>query len=116
MISLGCFLMTSTMGAFSILSSLSSCLEHRRLQNAETDPQAEADQNDREREWNAPAPDEELIARLVAEGEDREVGQEQAAGHAELRPRGHQAALVVVRDHSIASSTDPPHSPPTPMP
>jgi hypothetical protein len=32
-------------------------------------------------------------------------------GHDATRPR-----WPWVRDHSIASSTDPPHSPPTPMP
>jgi len=51
-------------------------LEHRRLENAEADPQADTDQNDRQREGNAPAPDGELIARQLAEGEHREIGQE----------------------------------------
>ena len=32
-------------------------------------------------------------------------------GHEATRPR-----WLCVRDHSIASSTEPPHSPPTPMP
>ena len=32
-------------------------------------------------------------------------------GHAERKPR-----FLLVRAHSIASSTEPPHSPPTPMP
>src|SRR5712671_6930872 len=51
-------------------------LEHRRLENAEANPQADADQNDRQREGNAPAPGGELIARQLAEGEHREIGQE----------------------------------------
>ncbi len=96
MISLGCFLMTSMIGAFSILLVSSSLLEHRRLEDAEADPQADADQNDRERERDAPAPGRELVARPGAERQDREVRQEQAARHAELRPRRHQAALSVM--------------------
>src|SRR5712672_3598761 len=51
-------------------------LEHWRFENAEADPQADADQNDRQGEGNAPAPDGELIARQLAEGEHREIGQE----------------------------------------
>jgi hypothetical protein len=71
-------------------------LEHRRFENAEADPQANADQNDRQREGNTPAPDGELIAGQLAEGEHREIRKEQAARHAELRPGRHQAALAVV--------------------
>ena len=61
-------------------------LEHRRLEDAEPDPQADADQDDRKRERNPPAPGEELVAGPAAEGEHRQVRQEQSAGHAELRP------------------------------
>src|SRR6266704_3693574 len=71
-------------------------LEHGRLENAEADPQADTDQNDRQREGNAPAPGRELIAGQLAEGEYREIREKQAARHAELRPRRYQAALAVV--------------------
>src|ERR1700730_9774212 len=68
-------------------------LEHRRLKDAKANPQADTHENDREREWNTPAPNGELIARPCAEGQDRKVRQKQAARDAELRPRRHQAAL-----------------------
>jgi hypothetical protein len=61
-------------------------LKHRSLENAEADPQAHSDQNDRERERDTPAPDHELIAGPGAEYEHRHVRQEQAGRHAELRP------------------------------
>ena len=58
------------------LVAVQELLEHRRLQDAEANPQADADQDDRKRERNAPAPDHELVARPGAEGEDRQVRQE----------------------------------------
>jgi hypothetical protein len=48
-------------------------LEHRRLRDAEADPQADADEYNRQRERNTPAPGDELVARPGAEGEDRQV-------------------------------------------
>ncbi len=60
--------------------------EHRRLQDAQPDPQADADQHDRKREWDAPAPDQELIARPVAEDQHREIGEAETGRSAELRP------------------------------
>ena len=96
MISRGCFLMTSRMGAFSISVGFDQLAEYRRLQDAEPDPQADADQHDRNRKRHPPAPGQELIAGPGAEGEHREIGQEQSARDAELRPRCHQAALAVM--------------------
>src|SRR5215471_6961148 len=44
-------------------------LEHRSLKNAETNPQANPNQYDRECERNAPAPGGKLISRQSAEGQ-----------------------------------------------
>ena len=60
--------------------------EYRRLHDAETNPQADCDQRDREQERHAPAPSQELLTGHLAEGEHREIGEEQPARHAELRP------------------------------
>src|SRR5215813_4230966 len=46
-------------------------LEHRSLKNAETNPQANRNQYDRERERNSPPPGGELISRQTAERQDR---------------------------------------------
>src|SRR5215467_10285624 len=46
-------------------------LKHRSLKNAETNPQANPNQYDRERERNSPPPGGELISRQSAEGQDR---------------------------------------------
>src|ERR1700694_1436555 len=54
-------------------------LKHRRFENSEAHPQADANQNDRQCEGNAPAPDGELITRQLAEREHREIRQEQTA-------------------------------------
>ena len=75
--------------------SLSRSFWKTGLEDAEADPQADADQNDREGEWKTPAPNQELVARPGAERQNREVGQEQSGRHAELRPRRHQPALAV---------------------
>ena len=78
------------------LLGVQELLEHRRFEDAEPDPQADADQDDRQRERNAPAPDQEVVAGCpCAERKDREVRQQQPAGHAELRPRRHQSALAL---------------------
>src|SRR5258708_16253296 len=69
--------------------------EDRRLQNAQPDIEADADQDEAQEERHAPAPGEELLARHLAEGEHREIGEEEPAGHAELRPGGDEAARMV---------------------
>src|SRR5262249_28981958 len=70
-------------------------LEHRRLEDAKPDPQAHADEDDRDREGNAPAPGVELVTGQLAEGKHSEVGEEEAAWHAELRPRGNEPARAM---------------------
>ena len=95
MISFGCFLMTSRTGAFSIFFLVQDFLEYRRLEDAEPDPQANSDQDNRERERYAPAPGQEVIAGPGAESQDREIRQQQATWHAELRPGRNQPALVL---------------------
>jgi len=69
--------------------------KHRRLENAEADPQSDADQHDREQERHAPAPAQELIAGHRAECQHGEIGKEQPARHAELRPRRDKPARMV---------------------
>ena len=90
-------------------------LEHRGFHDAETDPQPDADHDGAEEERDAPAPDQELIAGKPTEEQHRAVRQEQSAGapncgHAERKPR-----FLLVRAPT-PSATEPPHSPPTPMP
>src|SRR6185437_4001857 len=68
------------------LVGIQQLLEYGRLEDAEADPKADTDKNDRKPERKPPAPDGELIARPGAEPQDRQVRQEQAARHAELRP------------------------------
>src|SRR6266536_324447 len=48
-------------------------LKYRRLEDTKADPQADADEYDRQRERNSPAPDGELIARPLAEGQYRKI-------------------------------------------
>jgi hypothetical protein len=67
----------------------------RRFQNAESDGEADADQNQTQCKRNAPAPGQKLRAGHLAEGKHREVRKKQTAGHAELRPRRDQPARVV---------------------
>src|SRR5215472_11188593 len=63
-------------------------LEHGCLKNAETNPQANPNQYDRERERNSPAPGGKLIPRQSAERQNRQVREEQTSRDAELRTRG----------------------------
>src|SRR5579859_3077437 len=82
-------------GSLLDLLGLDEILENRRLEDAESNPQSDAHQNDREREGYAPTPGEELIAGELAGDEHGKVGQEQAARHAELRPGRDQPTLTV---------------------
>src|SRR6266851_5602815 len=69
--------------------------EDRRLENAEADIEADADEHDAEGKRNPPSPDDELVAGKLAERQEGEVGKEEAARHAELRPRRDEAARAV---------------------
>src|SRR5436190_12426067 len=69
--------------------------EDRRLQDAQPDIETHADQEQAQEERYAPAPGEELLARHLAEGEHREIGEEKPARHAKLRPGGDEAARMV---------------------
>src|SRR5215472_2421160 len=71
-------------------------LEHGFLKNAETNPQANPNQYDRERERNSPAPGREFIPRQSAEGQYRQVREEQTSRDAELRPRCDQPTLSMM--------------------
>src|SRR5207244_943143 len=70
--------------------------EHRCLKDAEPNPQTDPNENDGKRERDPPAPGSKLIARPSAERQYRKIGQEETAWDAELRPRGHQAALTMM--------------------
>ena len=96
MISRGCLLITSRIGARSILLRLEQLAEDRRLEDAEPDPEADADQDDAERRtgcasprWRNRSPDQALKARIARLDRNR------PDGHAELRPRRDQAAAAV---------------------
>src|SRR5262249_31875051 len=69
--------------------------EHRRLHDPQANPEPDRHQNEAQGERQAPTPREELVTRHLAEGNNREVGEEQTAGHAELRPRRDEAARMV---------------------
>src|SRR5262249_6014616 len=71
-------------------------LEHWRLKNAETNPQANPNQYDRECERNSPAPGGKLIPRQRAERQNRQVCKEQTSRDAKLRPGCNQPALPVM--------------------
>jgi hypothetical protein len=91
-------------------------LEDRRLEDAEPDPQTNPDHDDAQQERHAPAPAQELVARQFAERQDREVGEEKAGRSAELRPGRDEPMVFARAAHSIDNRTEPPHSPPTPIP
>jgi hypothetical protein len=69
--------------------------EDRRFENAEPDIEADRDEDEAKEERHAPAPGEELLARHLAEGEDGEIGEEQAALNTELRPRCDKAPMLI---------------------
>src|SRR5437867_3571691 len=69
--------------------------EYRCLQDAEPDVEADADQRQAQRERDTPAPGKEMLAGHLTEGEHGEIGEEQSAGDAELRPRRDKAARVI---------------------
>src|SRR5215472_7743169 len=61
-------------------------LEHRGLEDAETDPQPDGHHDNAHEERDAPAPGQELIARVPTEEQHGDVGEEQSGRRAELRP------------------------------
>src|SRR4029077_19225908 len=67
--------------------------EDRGFENSQADPQANADEDDRNGKWNSPAPGRKLVSRHIAETQYCQVRQEEAARDAELRPGCDQAAL-----------------------
>ena len=85
-ISFGCFLMTSTIGAFLDPVVAQQLAEHRCLEDAEPNPQANSNQDDRQRERDTPAPGGELIAGPSAEGQYHKVREKQTGRDSELRP------------------------------
>src|SRR5262249_21212557 len=66
--------------------------KRRRFENAEPDVEPDADQHDAECKGQPPTPDQEFVAGDLAEGEYREIGQEQPAWDAELGPGGDESA------------------------
>ncbi|MNO94236.1 hypothetical protein D3C76_858540 [compost metagenome] len=68
--------------------------ERRRLVQAQANPGRDAQQDDREQERNAPAPDFELIAREVAAAEYHQQRQQQAQGGGGLDPAGVESAFA----------------------
>ena len=116
MISLGCFLITSRIGAFSILlvsrsfwntgvSRMPSRI-HRPIPTRMID----SANGTRQPQTRNSSPDHALKT-ATAKVDNRSPQGTPNCGHEATRPR-----WPCVRDHSIASSTEPPHSPPTPMP
>ena len=67
--------------------------ERRRLEDPQTDEQADADEHDAEQERHAPAPREELLfGQAGADHAEDDRRQEQPGGHAHLRPAAREAA------------------------
>src|SRR6202030_3402879 len=69
-------------------------LEDRCLDDAEPNPHPDPDDDDADQEWNAPAPDIELVAGQVAEPEHRTIRQKQPTGRAELGPCRQETAVL----------------------
>ena len=116
-ISFGCFLNTSTIGARSILFSLRSFWNtgvsrmpsriHRPIpirtmlrKNGTRQPQV--------RNWS---PDKAVAPSMTMVDRNKPAGTPHC-GQEARKPR----LCWPLRDHSIDNSTEPPHSPPTPMP
>src|SRR5262249_27405129 len=64
-------------------------------EGAGANPQAEGQERGAEEQGAPPAPAQELLARHLAQGQHGEIGEEQAARHAELRPGGDESARMV---------------------
>jgi hypothetical protein len=67
--------------------------EDRRLQDAEPYIEADDDEQQAEEKRYTPSPGQKRIAGHPAECQYREIGEEEAGGRAELRPRGDKAAV-----------------------
>src|SRR5262249_3552194 len=70
--------------------------EYRRLENPETDPQADTNEYDGQKKRDPPTPGSKLLARPGAERQYRQVRQKQTARDTKLRPRRYQPALAVM--------------------
>jgi hypothetical protein len=115
--SFGCFLSTSTMGAFSTLSSATSFWNtgvsrmpsriHIPIPTS-TMLSANGTRQPQVRNWS---PDMAAAPSMTTVDRNNPAGTPHC-GHDARKPR----LCWPLRDHSIDSSTEPPHSPPTPMP
>ena len=61
-------------------------LERRRFQDAQPDVKPHGHHHDAEQERYPPAPDEELVAGKPTEEQHRQIGEQETAGAAQLRP------------------------------
>src|SRR5207302_9737567 len=66
-------------------------LEHRRLENAEPDVQADTDQDDADQEGNPPAPGQERRTGEVLGDQGHDRGQEETHRNPELGPTAQEA-------------------------
>src|SRR5262249_60984946 len=66
-----------------------------RLENSKPDVKSHEHEQQAQNERYAPAPDQELVAGHLAEREHGQVGEEEPAGHAELRPGGDESAGMI---------------------
>ena len=96
MISRGSRLMVSSSGGLVEAVVLDLAREQRRLEHAQADPEADADEHDAEQERQAPAPGLERGAHRVGEQRDGAGGEQQADRHADLRPAADEAAALRV--------------------
>lgn len=68
--------------------------ERRRLAHGQADPGGDAQQDDGQQEWQAPAPGLELVAGQLAASQDHQQREQQAEGRGGLDPTGVATALV----------------------
>jgi hypothetical protein len=108
--------MTSTTGAFSIFSlsriswNTGVSKMPRRIHRPMPTSTIESANGTRQPQVTKSSPAQRLNAKMARFDNSKPHGTPNC-GHDAINPR-----WFCVRDHSIASSTEPPHSPPTPMP
>ena len=91
-------------------------LEGRRLLEPHADEEADADEQDREQERNAPGPAQELALRQLRHQREDADGREIADRDCRPAPGCRRSRDASAGAFSTTIRTAPPHSPPRPMP
>ncbi len=86
-------------------------LEDRRFEDAEPDPQPDPHHDDADEERDAPAPHQERSPDSQLKTSTARLARKNPAGAPNCGQEAMKPRLRSVRAHSIASNTEPPHSP-----